>query len=297
MDLKDFSDVLKNKKKVIDTNLAKYIISDDYPPNIHKAMHYAIFNGGKRLRPIMVLEGAVLSGINPNLVLPTACALELIHCYSLVHDDLPAMDDDELRRGKPTCHIVFGEDIAILTGDALLTLAFELVASNSKAGIDSINVVKVIREISKAAGSKGMIGGQVIDLESEGKTIDFETLKTLHSLKTGELFRVALVSGAILGGMNEEKIILLEKYAYHFGQAFQITDDILDIRGDVISTGKPVGSDEKNNKTTYPELFGVDKSLQLAQDNIKTCLDSLEGFGEEADFLRKLAKYVLYRKS
>lgn len=298
MNLSVFLEELNKRKNIIDASLEAYVSKDAYPPTIHEAMHYAVFNGGKRLRPIMVLEGAVLAGIKPEKVLPTACAIELIHSYSLVHDDLPAMDNDDMRRGKPTCHIVFGEDIAILTGDALLTLAFELIAKNAEVeGIDSRNVVKVIKEMASAAGSQGMIGGQVIDLQSEGKSISYETLKKLHSLKTGELFKASLTAGAILGGMDDEGIAKLKNYAHHFGLAFQITDDILDVKGDPEIIGKPVGSDEKNLKTTYPSLFGLDKSMELAQENVAACLENLKDFGQEADFLRNLAEFVLQRNS
>ncbi len=298
MNLQNFGHELNVRKKMVEDNLEKYVILEAYPPIIHEAMHYAIFNGGKRIRPIMVLEGAVLAGARPETVMPTACAIELIHSYSLVHDDLPAMDDDDTRRGKPTCHIKFGEDIAILTGDALLTLAFELIASNAEIpGIEYRNVVKAIKVIAKAAGSQGMIGGQVIDLQSEGQSIDYETLKTLHSLKTGQLFQASIVAGAILGGMSEAAISKLNSYAYHFGLAFQITDDILDVKGDAEVIGKPVGSDEKNNKTTYPRLFGLDKSLELAQVNVTTCLENLREFGSEADFLKNLALFTLQRNN
>lgn len=289
---------LNKRKKLIEDNLVRYIALDAYPPIIHQAMHYAIFNGGKRIRPIMVVEGALIAGLNPEQVMPAACALECIHCYSLVHDDLPAMDDDDMRRGKPTCHIKFGEDIAILTGDGLLTLAFELLADNANLpGIEYENVVKAIKVVARAAGSTGMIGGQVIDLQSEGKPIDFSTLQTLHSLKTGELFQAALTTGAILAGMNKMDIEKLKNYAYHFGQAFQITDDILDVQGDSEIIGKPIGSDEKNDKTTYPRLFGLDKSLELAQNHVATCLENLRDFDEKADFLRNLALFTLQRDS
>lgn len=293
----EFTQELNIRKKLVEDNLLSYVV-DAYPPIIHEAMCYAVFNGGKRIRPIMVLEGASLAGLKPEMVMPTACALELIHSYSLVHDDLPAMDNDDMRRGKPTCHIKFGEDIAILTGDALLTLAFELIAGNADIpGIEYKNVVKAITVVAKAAGSQGMIGGQVLDLQSEGKSIDYETLRTLHALKTGELFCASLLAGAILGGMDDARITKLESYARHFGLAFQITDDILDIKGDATLIGKPVGSDEKNDKTTFPRLFGLEKSLELAQDNIEICLENLEEFDDKADFLKNLALFTLQRNS
>lgn len=298
MDLSNFLSELDLRKKLIENNLAKCINIKAHPPIIHEAMEYAVLNGGKRIRPIMVMEGAEIAGAEPEVVMPTACAIEFIHTYSLVHDDLPAMDNDDIRRGKPTCHIKYGEDMAILTGDALLTLAFELIASNNEvSGISSPNIVKVIKVITQAVGSQGMIGGQVIDLESEGKKIDYDTLVNLQSLKTGELFKAALISGAILGGMDGEGIDKLSKYAYHFGLAFQITDDILDVTGDAALIGKPTGSDEKNFKTTYPSLFGLEKSKKLAEENVLKCLDSINEFGEEASFLRDLAKFTLLRKN
>ena len=298
-DLAQLQQQLEKRKHYIDTCLQKYLTpSDAYPPIIHEAMHYAIFNGGKRLRPIMVLEGAKLAGASQESAVPIACALEMIHSYSLVHDDLPAMDDDDLRRGKPTCHIVFGEANAILTGDALLTGAFAVMAESAGlSGVKPENLIRVIREIADAAGSQGMIGGQVIDLQSEGQDINYETLKTLHSLKTGKLFQAALRSGAILGDMNQQGLQSIDKYARSFGLAFQITDDILDVNGNEAVIGKPAGSDAKNDKTTYPGLFGLEKSRQLAEDCVQACLDSLQKFGPEADFLRQLAYFTLQRQN
>jgi geranylgeranyl diphosphate synthase type II len=298
-DLAQFQQELEQRKQYIDTCLQKYLTSSDaYPPIIHEAMHYAIFNGGKRLRPIMVLEGAKLAGGNQESAVPVACALEMIHTYSLVHDDLPAMDDDDLRRGKPTCHIVFGEANAILTGDALLTGAFAVMTESAgMPGVKPDNLIRVIQEIAEAAGSQGMIGGQVIDLQSEGQDIDHETLKTLHSLKTGKLFQAALRSGAILGDINQQGLQYIDKYARNFGLAFQITDDILDVNGNEEVTGKPAGSDAKNAKTTYPGLFGLEKSRQLAEDCVQACIESLQEFGPEADFLRQLAYFTLQRQN
>lgn len=297
--LAQFKQELEKRKQYIDTCLQKYLTSSDaYPPIIHEAMHYAIFNGGKRLRPIMVLEGAQLAGGNQESAVPVACALEMIHSYSLVHDDLPAMDNDDLRRGKPTCHIVFGEANAILTGDALLTGAFAVMTeSAAMPGVKPDNLIRIIREIAEAAGSQGMIGGQVIDLQSEGQDIDYETLKILHSLKTGKLFQTALRSGAILGDMTQQGLQSIDKYAHNFGLAFQITDDILDINGNEEVIGKPAGSDAKNAKTTYPGLFGLEKSRQLAEDCVQACIDSLQDFGPEADFLRQLACFILQRQN
>ena len=287
------------RKQYIDACLQECLQGlNGFPPLIHEAMRYAVLNGGKRLRPILVVEGALLAGGTRESVSALACAVEMIHCYSLVHDDLPAMDDDDLRRGQPTCHIVFGEANAILTGDALLTAAFEIIAGMADSPeIEPTSLLRVLKEIAAAIGSRGMVGGQVIDLEAEDKEIDYPTLQKMHSMKTGELFRASLRSGAILCGIDEEGLTALDSYARHFGLAFQITDDILDVKGSEEMIGKPVGSDQKNLKTTYPSLFGLDRSDQLASESVQSCLDSLAGFGPEADFLRQLALYTLLREN
>ncbi len=296
-DMAVFTRGIKEKKKIVDRHLKMLMSAEDsFPPLIHQAMRYAVFNGGKRLRPILVMEGARLAGQDPEKVMPTACAIEMLHSYSLVHDDLPAMDNDDFRRGKPTCHKVYGEANAILTGDALLTGTFELICRNAEIpGIELARVVRVIGEIARAAGSQGMIGGQVLDLEAEGQNIDYDALRTLHSLKTGQLFRASLRAGAILAGMDETGLQALSNYARHFGLAFQISDDILDIKGDEKLIGKPVGSDEKNNKTTYPSLFGLKRAAGLLEESVAACIDALAGFGPEGEFLRQLAYFTLYR--
>lgn len=297
MNIEHFMQEMNQRKQVIDNYLEKTMLAEDtFPPIIHQAMHYAILNGGKRLRPIMVLEGSRIAGGNPEDLLPVACAMEMIHSYSLVHDDLPAMDDDDLRRGKPTCHIVYGEATAILTGDALLTGAFQMMAgSMAMPGIDPLRLLQTIEEIAQAAGSGGMIGGQVLDLQAEHQNLDHRRLEQLHCLKTGALFKASLKAGAILGGMEAAGLALLEQYAYHFGLAFQITDDILDVTGDQLLIGKPVGSDEKNAKTTYTTLFGIKGAQEMARQCVASCQASLAGFGTEADFLRDLASYTLHR--
>lgn len=299
LDLDRFMQQLIGRKDYVDSCLKECLKTiDGYPPLIHEAMRYAVLNGGKRLRPILVFEGALLAGGSKATVASLACAIEMVHCYSLVHDDLPAMDDDDFRRGQPTCHKVFGEANAILAGDALLTAAFELMAGMvDRPEIESNRLLRVIREVAAAVGSRGMIGGQVIDLESENKEIDYETLQKLHSLKTGELFRASLRSGAILSGMSEVGLASLDNYARHFGLAFQITDDILDVEGNEEVIGKPVGSDQKNLKTTYPRLFGLQRSYELASESVQACLTSLSAFGPEADFLRELALFTLQRQS
>jgi geranylgeranyl diphosphate synthase type II len=289
---------LQTRKEQIDRSLLGFLPVDVYPPIIHEAMYYAVSNGGKRLRPIMVVEGARLAGIPADSVMLTACAIEMIHCYSLVHDDLPSMDDDDLRRGKPTCHIVYGEAAAVLTGDALLSRAFELMAANaSVSGVTPQAAVEMIGEVAVAIGSTGMIGGQVLDLQWEGQQIPFSDLQRLHLLKTGALFRASLRSGAILGGMEAQQLQDLTDYARHFGLAFQITDDILDVCGEEEIIGKPVGSDQKNAKTTYVSLFGLKGALDMARQSVEQCMASLRGFGDEADFLRDLARFTLFRQS
>jgi len=295
--LDEFNRDLINRKQYLEQHLPRYLSAvGGTPPIIREAMEYAVMNGGKRIRPIMALEGYRIAGGQSEKALPTACALEFIHCYSLVHDDLPAMDDDDFRRGKPTCHRVYGEANAILTGDALLTAAFELMASNADIeGIEMAAVVKIIREVAQAIGSRGMIGGQVMDLAGED-CAEFD-LRTLHGLKTGELFKASLRAGAILGGMSETDLAALTRFGHFFGLAFQITDDILDICGDQSQMGKPIGSDEKNIRTTYTSLYGLDGARRQAEQSVNECLQALTGFGLEANFLRDLAKFTLHRTS
>lgn len=293
-----FQQELQQRKKYIDTCLENYLGGPPaYPPVIHQAMYYAVMNGGKRLRPILVLEGTAIAGGKADNVMPVACAIEMIHSYSLVHDDLPAMDNDDFRRGKPTCHRVFGEANAILTGDALLTAAFELMTHNTEiAGVEVIDVIRVIQEIAHAVGSQGMIGGQVLDLACSDQE-ESTDLIVLHGLKTGELFKASLRAGAILSRFNEEGLQALTRFATHFGLAFQITDDILDVSGDQALIGKPVGSDAKNVRTTYTSLYGLEGAQAKARQSIEACLDSLSIFASEAEFLRNLARYVLSRTS
>ncbi len=294
-----FESELAEKKAHVEKFMREFMPPETaYPRVIHQAMHYAVFNGGKRLRPILVLESAQVVGKDPNRALPVACAMEMIHTYSLVHDDLPAMDDDDFRRGKPTCHKVFGEANAILTGDALLTLAFEIMAACAELPwMDPRCVAKVIRETARAIGSLGMVGGQVLDLELEGKNSDFFTLKTLHSKKTGALFKACLRAGALLFGVEDQRLDALTRYAENLGLAFQITDDILDVEGDESTIGKPVGSDQKKGKVTYPSLLGMEEAKRLAESSVRDAVDSLRVFGSEADFLRGLAMYLLHRKN
>lgn len=262
-------------------------------PRLAESMEYSLMAGGKRLRPILVMAAADAVGARGTDFVQAACGIEMIHTYSLIHDDLPAMDNDDYRRGKLTNHKVFGEALAILAGDALLTQAFEVILRQQ--GVPAQVLLEVLREMSIAAGPNGMVGGQVIDMLSEGKRISMEELRKMHMGKTGALFRAAIRSGAILGGASGAQLAALTTYAACFGLAFQITDDILDVVGDEAVIGKPVGSDERNEKSTYVTLTSLDEAKKLAADTVQQALEALEIFGDEAKFLRDLVKMLLER--
>ncbi|MDD6217767.1 MAG: polyprenyl synthetase family protein [Selenomonadaceae bacterium] len=257
------------------------------------SMKYSLTAGGKRLRPILLMAAADVAGGRGEDFIQVACAIEMIHTYSLIHDDLPAMDNDDYRRGKLTNHKVYGEAMAILAGDALLTQAFEVMLR--QPGVPADVLLKVVREMAIAAGPNGMVGGQAIDLESEGKHIPMETLKKLHMGKTGALFRAAIRSGAILAGADEKQLADLTAYADAFGLAFQITDDILDVVGNEAVIGKPVGSDERNDKSTYVTLTSLETARELAAQVVADGVKALEGFGDKAVFLRELLESLLAR--
>ena len=264
-------------------------------PTLAEAMRYSLLGGGKRLRPILLMAAADAVGAKGEKFLTTAAAIEMIHTYSLIHDDLPAMDDDDYRRGKLTNHKVFGEAIAILAGDALLTLAFEVMLRQKD--VSSTVILNVVDEMSRAAGMSGMVGGQAIDLQSEGKSIDLETLRRMHLGKTGALFRAAIRSGAILAGASSQQLSALTAYAESFGLVFQITDDILDVTGDEKTLGKPIGSDARNRKSTYVTLTSLDSARSLAEKTIEDALGALNIFGSEAEFLRELVRYLPTRNN
>jgi geranylgeranyl diphosphate synthase type II len=290
----DFKAELKKKAAVVEEALERFLPAPDtYPPLVHQAMRYSVLGGGKRLRPALVLASAEVAGGSPQDVLPAACALELIHAYSLIHDDLPAMDNDDYRRGKLTSHKVYGEAMAILAGDALLTLAFQLLCECRCSRPEDI--VKVIREAAVGAGTMGLIGGQVVDTFSAGEEINADTLEYIHRHKTGAIYRVAVRTGAILAGAGKEELARLTGYADYMGLAFQIKDDILDIEGDEKKLGKPVGSDVRNKKATYPALFGLEQSKEKARAAVESAKAALSAFGGEADFLRALVEYVIKR--
>ena len=258
------------------------------------AMEYSLMAGGKRLRPILLMAAADAVGVDGAQFVTTGCAIEMIHTYSLIHDDLPAMDNDDYRRGKLTNHKVYGAGMATLAGDALLTLAFEVMLRQQ--GVTEATRLAVVREMSRAAGQNGMVGGQALDLEYEGKEIPMERLREMHMGKTGALFRAAVRSGAILAGATDNQLAALTKYADAFGLTFQITDDILDVVGDEATIGKPVGSDERNHKSTYVTLLSLEKAQALAKATVEDAIAALTSFGSEADFLRDLVQMLIERK-
>ena len=291
----NFATELKAWSKQVDDALDLYLAkSDEYPATIHEAMRYSVFAGGKRLRPVLVLAATKAVGGDVAKAMPVACALELIHTYSLVHDDLPAMDNDDFRRGRPTNHKVYGEAMAILVGDALLTQAFELIAGSAEVfPADKVN--RVTLEIAQAAGSRGLIGGQVVDMLSENQAIAGEVMEYIHRHKTGALFRAAVRAGAILGGASNQQLICLTNYSEQMGLAFQIKDDLLDIEGDEAKIGKPVGSDVKNQKSTYPFLYGLEAARSMASKAANDACAELKIFGPEAEFLRSLMHFIINR--
>ncbi|AZR73519.1 hypothetical protein BBF96_09050 [Anoxybacter fermentans] len=296
MSFTDFKAALKATADEVNQALKEYL-PQGKPEILHESMAYSVYAGGKRLRPVLTLWTAELLGGDKKHVMPIACALELIHTYSLIHDDLPCMDDDDLRRGKPTNHVVYGEAIALLAGDALLTRAFEVMAKAVENGADSHRLLKVIGEIGEAAGSKGMVGGQVVDILSEGKKIDLETLKYIHAHKTGALFRASIRSGAIMSGASSEDLARLTEFAEYLGLAFQITDDILDVVGDETKLGKPVGSDESHAKATYPALVGLEEARRLAQESVNRAKEALAPYKEKAERFNQLLDFILTRES
>lgn len=289
-----FKKIWKDRAELVEKNLLielenTRMIND----KLFDSMKYSLMSGGKRLRPILLMAAADSCGVNGEKFLSAACAIEMIHAYSLIHDDLPAMDNDDYRRGKLTNHKVFGDATAILAGDALLTLAFEVITRQKN--VDSKILLEVVKEFSIAAGASGMVGGQMIDLESENKKVDLATLKKMHLGKTGALFIAAIRAGAILAEADNKKISALTTYAENFGLAFQITDDILDVVGDEKNLGKPIGSDEKNHKSTYVTLTSLDTSKNLAEIAVIDALDAIKNFGDNADFLRELVKFLITR--
>lgn len=286
----DFNARLNNYATLVNDALLKYVpLKNARQKNVFDAMRYSIQAGGKRIRPILTLEFCKVCGGDMDNALPFACAIEFIHTYSLIHDDLPCMDDDDLRRGKPSCHIKFGEANALLAGDALLSLAFETALCNNNIDrIGYFNVIRAAGELAKASGADGMVGGQVIDLESEGKTVSLETLKDMHMKKTGALIVAAAKIGCIAANAQSEQIKAAEDYAARIGLAFQIVDDVLDVQGKTENLGKRAGKDNLNGKSTYATLLGIEKSKELIDKLTDEAIDSLSIFSDSS-FLRQLA--------
>jgi geranylgeranyl diphosphate synthase type II len=291
----DLASYLQDKKELVEIALdgSLPIVR---PEKIYEAMRYSLLAGGKRLRPILCLATCELLGGTEEMSMPTACALEMIHTMSLIHDDLPAMDNDDYRRGKLTNHKVFGEDIAILAGDGLLAYAFEFVATQTQ-NVAPQNIIEVIARLGRTVGAAGLVGGQVLDLESEGKTdITAETLTFIHTHKTGALLETSVVSGAILAGAGREEVQKLSQYAQNIGLAFQIIDDILDITATQEELGKTAGKDLVAQKATYPSLWGIEESRHQAQQLIDSAIAKLADYGEKAAPLRAIAQYIVNRK-
>lgn len=282
-----------NYTEIINNALLQYLPdSDDI---VSRAIRYSVGNGGKRIRPALVLEFCRVCGGNIESALPLACAVEMIHSYSLIHDDLPCMDDDDFRRGKPSCHIAFGEEYALLAGDALLTLAFETAA---EAPLPAERVVSAVSALSKAAGWAGMVGGQVLDLLNEGREdVTLTDLEETDKLKTGELIRVSCELGCIAAGAGEKERNAARAYAAGIGLAFQIVDDILDVTGDESALGKPIGSDESNDKQTYVSLLGIDKSKETAQRLTQSAISALDAIDADTSALEAFADSLIKRES
>ncbi len=290
---------LKTYAAMTEAGLQNYLTSANevYYPVIFESTRYSAMAGGKRLRPALVLEFCRVSGGEIEKALPFACALEMIHTYSLIHDDLPCMDDDDLRRGKPTNHKVYGEATAVLAGDALLTRAFEVALDRANtASLDAETVLRAAKTLADAAGMDGMIGGQVIDMDAENKQIGLDRLLMLQQLKTGCLIRCAAHMGCIIGGATAEQLEAADAYAAKIGLAFQIEDDLLDIEGDEAVFGKPIGSDAASGKSTFPGLLGADKCRQMIRNLTDDAIAALDAF-EDRTFLSELAESLTSRKS
>lgn len=293
----EFEQCLKEKASFVEKVLKEYMPKEEgYQKTVIEAMNYSLSAGGKRLRPILTLEACKIVGGNEDEAIPFAIAIEMIHTYSLIHDDLPALDNDDLRRGRPTNHKVYGEAMGILAGDALLNYAFEVMLAGSINKENPEKYLKAINEIAKGAGIYGMIGGQVVDVESENKQIEKEKLDYIHMNKTAAMMVGCMRAGATIGGANSEQMEEITKYAKNIGLSFQIVDDILDIVGDEAKLGKKVGSDIENHKSTYPSLLGLDKSKEIAHNLIDEAKKSIEKLSDDVDFLKGLAEYIIDRE-
>ncbi|MBI3815714.1 MAG: polyprenyl synthetase family protein [Nitrospinae bacterium] len=295
MNIKEY---LNEMKTLVDNALDRYIPSKNtYPPDIYNSMRYSLFAGGKRLRPILVIASAETVGGKREDVLPFACAIEMIHTYTLIHDDLPAIDNDDFRRGKPANHKEFGEAVAILAGDALLTMAFQMMSEvRLMPGINPAAILRAMNEIARAVGASGTIGGQVVDIQYSGKKPDIPTLEYIHTHKTGEMILSAVRAGAILSDCEDDELNALTKYGENIGLAFQVVDDILDVEGESEVMGKTTGSDERMKKITYPSVFGLAESKKIAGRLIDNSIKSLEMFGEKGEILKDISEYIIARR-
>ncbi len=294
----DLKTYLSEKRAVVNGALETCFPETAGPvSNLIAAMKYSLFAGGKRLRPILCLAGCEAVGGTQEDVVAVACSLELIHTYSLIHDDLPLMDDDDFRRGKPTNHKVYGDAIALLAGDGLLTEAFSMMTSNEiSERVSPVILVKTVQLISLAAGCDGMVGGQVVDIQSEGKEPNFDIVKQMHARKTGALITASVTSGAVLAGAGEDEISLIRSYGEKVGLAFQIADDILDVEGDSEILGKQTGADRNKGKMTYPAVIGLDESKRIQSNLVQSAIGDLSEFGNNAEPLRQIARYIIERK-
>ena len=289
--LKEYIEIINN---YIETAVGECDFGEDI---VHNAMKYSLSIGGKRIRPVLVLEFCRLCGGDIYKALPFAAAIEMIHTYSLIHDDLPCMDNDDMRRGMPSCHKKFGEEYALLAGDGLLTRAFGVIAESEIAEKSPAVAIEAIRQLSLLAGPNGMIGGQVVDLRNEDKPCSIDTLRTMDSLKTGALIKCSALLGVLAAKGTDKETEAAIAYAENLGHAFQIVDDILDVIGDEKELGKPIGSDADSNKSTYVSILGIEESKKRADELTKKAIDSLEIFGSDADFLRNLAVSLISRKN
>lgn len=290
---------LDNKVKIVEKALSdNFIRKQGREEQIYDAMEYSLFAGGKRLRPVIMLGVNEIFSNDYQTVLPFACAIEMIHTYSLIHDDLPAMDDDDFRRGKLSNHKKFGEAIAILAGDGLLNMAFEVMLRESlKLDVDNGLLLKAIDIVAESSGTKGMIGGQVVDMFCEESIKDISDLEYLHRHKTGAIIKSSAIVGGLLGGASEVELKSIEKFADNIGLAFQIQDDILDVEGNEQKLGKPIGSDKDNNKKTYVSMLGLNESKKLQEKLTNEAIQALSTFGEKANMLIELCKYLLVREN
>lgn len=281
---------LKERARETEAALEWYISTwDGVPETLREAVRYSLFAGGKRFRPALVLGAAEIVCGNGSVAMPAACAIEMIHTYSLIHDDLPCMDDDDLRRGMPTLHRAYDDATAVLAGDGLQAMAFDAIA-------DAGNIA-VVREVARAAGVAGMVGGQYIDLESEGKDLPLAALQELHRRKTGALIRVSVRAGAMLGGADDAQLRSLTEYGEHLGLAFQIADDILDVAGNAETMGKRTGMDAERHKSTYPALVGLEEARRLGDEAVSAAIGALDAYGPEGDPLREIARFVVVREN